>query len=196
MRDNIGDRNGLASGKLRLAIALALVLATSALWAQEGFGTKAPSVTMAPPAAVVVHAGRLGKATLQFRVADGFHINSHQPKSEFLIPTNLKLDAVTNIAVEKTTYPTGQDMSLAFDPGEKLNVYAGDFAVEVMVKPLASVTPGKYTVHGTLRYQACDNAACYPPKNLPVSFEVEVAGGAAKQSPRHSIRNLADPKLK
>ncbi len=194
MRDKIGDSNNQTLNTMRIAVALALVLAASSLWAQEGFGTKAPSVTMAPPAAVAVRAGSLGKATLQFRVAEGFHINSHQPKSEFLIPTNLKLDAVTNIAVEKTTYPTGEDMSFAFDPGEKLNVYAGDFEVEVVVKPLAGVTPGKYTFHGTLRYQACDNAACYPPKNLPVNFEVEVAG--AKQSPRHSIRNLADPKLK
>jgi hypothetical protein len=29
-------------------------------------------------------------------------------------------------------------------------------------------------MHGVLRYQACDNAACYPPKTLPVSFDVKV----------------------
>ena len=27
---------------------------------------------------------------------------------------------------------------------------------------------GKHTIDGTLRYQACDHAACYPPKTLPV----------------------------
>ena len=27
---------------------------------------------------------------------------------------------------------------------------------------------GTHTVDGTLRYQACDHAACYPPKSLPV----------------------------
>jgi hypothetical protein len=25
-------------------------------------------------------------------------------------------------------------------------------------------------VNGTLRYQACDNASCYPPKTLPVQI--------------------------
>ena len=27
---------------------------------------------------------------------------------------------------------------------------------------------GEHTIDGSLRYQACDNAACYPPKTLPV----------------------------
>jgi hypothetical protein len=29
-------------------------------------------------------------------------------------------------------------------------------------------------MHGVLRYQACDNAACYPPKTVPVRFDVKV----------------------
>jgi hypothetical protein len=37
------------------------------------------------------------------------------------------------------------------------------------------VQAGKYIVRGTLKYQACDNAACYPPRQLPVSFDVKIA---------------------
>jgi hypothetical protein len=29
-------------------------------------------------------------------------------------------------------------------------------------------TAGEHTIEGALHYQACDTAACYPPKNLPV----------------------------
>jgi len=47
------------------------------------------------------------------------------------------------------------------------------------VHPLHTVVPGKYEMRGVLRYQACDNAACYPPKKLPVDFEVKVLKGAA-----------------
>ena len=43
------------------------------------------------------------------------------------------------------------------------------------VHPLHDVVPIKYMIRGTLRYQACDKAACYPPKNLPLQFEVKVA---------------------
>jgi hypothetical protein len=33
-----------------------------------------------------------------------------------------------------------------------------------------SVVPGKYEMRGVLRYQACDNAACYPPKKFAREF--------------------------
>jgi len=29
-------------------------------------------------------------------------------------------------------------------------------------------TAGEHTVVGSLRYQACDNASCYPPMTVPV----------------------------
>jgi len=79
-------------------------------------------------------------------------------------------------------------MSFAFAPDEKLSVYSGDFSVAVSVRPLASVLPSKYEFHGNLRYQACDNAACYPPNNLPVKFEVKVVKGppAPKKNPAQS----------
>jgi hypothetical protein len=82
-------------------------------------------------------------------------------------------------AVTKVSYPEGKDMSFPFAPDEKLNVYTGDFAVTMTVRPLHTVQPGKYAIHGDLKYQACDNAACYPPKHLPVEFEVKVLKGTA-----------------
>jgi hypothetical protein len=118
-----------------------------------------------------------GKATsidLPFRVASDYHINSSKPAAEYLIPTTLKLTPPTDIVVGKITYPPSQEMSFAFAPDEKLSVYTGDFTVSVQVRPLSTVLPSKYELRGTLRYQACDNAACYPPKTLPVSFEVQV----------------------
>ena len=54
------------------------------------------------------------------------------------------------------------------------NIYSGDFTINLDVHPLKSVVPGKYVMHGVLRYQACDNAQCFPPKTLPVNFDVKV----------------------
>ena len=123
---------------------------------------------------------------LDFRVAPGFHINSNKPKSEFLIPTALKMDPPTDIALGKTQYPMGKDVSFPFSPDEKLNVFSGDFTIKLSVHPLNSVVPGKYMMRGTLRYQACDNAQCFPPKTLPVSFEVKVV-----KQPSQGHRNPA-----
>jgi len=153
--------------------------------AQPMPGPSAARVTFAPPAIVSVTRGKPGTVTLNFRVGPGFHINSNKPSSEFLIPTTLKLDAPTDIVIGKVSYPKGEDMSFPFASGEKLNVYTGDFAVRVVVRPLHNVVPTKYAIHGNLKYQACDNAACYPPKQLPLSFEVKVAKGA-ETAPRHN----------
>jgi hypothetical protein len=151
-----------------------ICLLTVVLRAQEPPGRKFPSVTMSPPGVASVTRGKANTVQLQFHVSSGFHINSNKPSAEYLIPTVLKLDAPTDIVLGRTTYPEGEQMSFAFAPNEKLSVYSGEFDLAVMVRPLASVLPGKYVFRGELKYQACDNAACYPPKKLPVLFEVKV----------------------
>jgi hypothetical protein len=153
---------------------LGISLLTSFLRAQEPPGKKIPSVTMSPPAVASVTRGKANTVELRFHVSSGFHVNSNKPTAEYLIPTTLKLDVPTDIVLGRITYPEGQQMSFAFAPDEKLSVYSGEFDLAVMVRPLASVLPGKYVFRGELKYQACDNAACYPPKKLPVQFEVKV----------------------
>jgi Thiol:disulfide interchange protein DsbD, N-terminal len=153
---------------------------------QDLTASKKPSVSLVPNGLTSVTAGKGEQAQLRFRISPGFHINSNTPKSEFLIPTVLRLDAPTDIVVGKISYPAGQDMSFPFAPNEKLSVYSGEFTVGVLVRPLHGVIPGKYMFRGQLRYQACDNAACYPPKNLPVQFEVKVA-----KAPKAHVSNPA-----
>ncbi len=133
--------------------------------------------------------GEPGQVELRFRITRGYHVNSNTPKSEFLIPTTLKLDAPTDIVIGKITYPPGQDLTFPFSPDEKLSVYSGDFDIGVVVRPLHNVVPTKYMIHGQLKYQACDNAQCYPPKQLPVQFEVKVTKGkpaSGKRNPAQS----------
>lgn len=151
-------------------IGLLILLATAA----SAQSVKLPSVSFAPVSLVTAQRAKETMVDLDFRVGSGFHINSHTPKSEFLIPTNLKMDLPTDIILGKIEYPAGKDLSFPFSPDEKLNVYSGDFAIRVAVHPLHAVQPGKYVMHGVLRYQACDNAQCFPPKTLPVSFDVKV----------------------
>jgi hypothetical protein len=117
----------------------------------------------AEPQAVI--AGKKSLLELKFVVNDGFHVNSHTPKSELLIPTNLTLKPADGVKAAPVEYPKGQAYSFSFDPSEKLDVYSGAFSVKVPVE----AAKGEHTVDGVLRYQACDHAACYPPKSLPVS---------------------------
>ncbi len=141
---------------------------------------RAPSVSLEPLPLLTVIRGRPNTVDLRFRVESGFHINSNAPKAEFLIPTVLKMNPPTDIVIGRVTYPAGKEMSFAFAPDDKLSVYSGGFTLGVVVRPLASVVPAKYSMRGQLRYQACDNAACYPPKRLPIVFEVQVARGSRR----------------
>ena len=161
-----------------LKFATGLLLVSMLAWAQDLTSPKAPTVSMSPAPLTRVQAGKPGAVELRFHVVPGFHINSNTPKSEFLIPTVLKLDTPTDIVIGKVTYPKGEDLSFPFAPDEKLSVYSGAFEISVVVRPLRNVIPNNYTIRGQLRYQACDKAACYPPKNLPVEFEIKVAKAA------------------
>jgi hypothetical protein len=152
---------------------------------------KAPTLTVAPVPLTTTPRAVATMVNLDFRVPPGYHINSNTPKSEFLIPTALKMDLPTDIILGKIEYPAGEDRAFPFSPDEKLSVYSGDFTIAVAVHPLHSVVPGKYEMRGVLRYQACDNAACYPPKNLPVSFEVKVV----KEPPAHHANPPQSPHL-
>jgi len=158
---------------MRLGIVLAGLLVglpgAGALPAQQVGNLDAPAPK--PKAFVVyateqqgVTAGKLSVLELHFRVVDGFHVNSHTPKSELLIPTQITLQPAAGVKAEPVEYPAGTSYSFSFDPSEKLDVYSGAFTVKLPVVAEA----GTHTVDGTLRYQACDHAACYPPKSLPV----------------------------
>ena len=146
-------------------------------------------VTVAAGTVVTVRSGSTATVHLPFRVVPGFHINSHKPGSELLIPTVLHMDPPTDIEIAKIEYPSGRELSFDFAPNEKLNVYAGDFDVSAMVRPARNTSPGRYRVHGNLRYQACDNRACYPPTQVPVAFDVKVlkpASTRVRRNPRQS----------
>jgi hypothetical protein len=165
----------------KYGLVFGLLLSTCLAWGQANKGLY---VTWAPIPPVTAPRTTQTMVDLNFRVSKGYHINSNTPKSEFLIPTQLKMDVPTDIALGKIAYPAGQDVSFPFSPDEALNVYTGDFTITVAVHPLRSVVPGKYVMRGSLRYQACDNAQCFPPKSLPVSFDVKVV--KEKPGPRHN----------
>jgi hypothetical protein len=47
-------------------------------------------------------------------------------------------------------------------------VYQGEFRVRLRI----TARKGALSLTGGLRYQACDNAACYPPRTLPLRIAV------------------------
>ena len=59
-------------------------------------------------------------------------------------------------------------ISLPIDPKTKLSVYTGEFVIKARIVAAA----GNHTVQAKLRYQACDQNQCLPPKTITVPIEV------------------------
>jgi hypothetical protein len=149
--------------------ALALFVAATAQLGSAQLGSmdtpaKPKSYVLYAAEPQTVPAGRRAVLELRFQVVQPYHINSHTPKSQLLIPTTLTLQPCDGVKAGALQYPAGQPYSFAFDPSDKLDVYAGSFTVRLPVVAAA----GDHTMDGALKYQACDNASCYPPRTLPV----------------------------
>jgi hypothetical protein len=157
----------------RFAYIFVAVFLTAGFTIAQSMGDK-PYVVMAPVGPVQLQAGATKDVNLAFRVGSEYHINSHTPNSPLLIPTVLKLEPSAPVALGDVKYPAGQNVSFAFSGDEKLNVYSGDFAIDAFVKVPSGAAAGSYPVKGSLRFQACDHSACYPPRNIPVEFQVTV----------------------
>jgi hypothetical protein len=116
---------------------------------------------------VQVAAGKPQQVELQFRVLPGFHINSHAPKDELLLATTLSFEPGA-VHERHEVYPDGVAFHLRIGSGETLSVYQNDFRIGVEI----AAPRGASTMEGVLHYQACDEAACYPPRTLPVKIAV------------------------
>lgn len=155
------------------AAVLVIGLGSSAVYGQS-FGSQSRSVAKSDavlylfPEQVTVPAGKASPVTLHFRIAEGLHINSHTPKQEELIPTDFSIPAGAGIRLVGASYPVGSDITLPADPKTKLNVYTGEFSIEAQIVAV----PGNHLVEAKLRYQACSQTECLPPRSIPVAIDV------------------------
>ena len=131
-------------------------------------GAKAEAVQYLYPEQITVPAGKTTPVAMHFRVAQGLHINSHAPKDEYLIPTELSIPVASGVRLEAADYPAGTEFILPVDPGTKLVVYTGEFTIQARIV----AQPGDHMVEARLHYQACDQNACLPPKTIKVPVDV------------------------
>ena len=118
--------------------------------------------------------GSTAKIAFLFNLERNWHINSNRPLDEFLVPTILTLDQMDAIEVEKIIYPEPKLVRLSFSE-EPLSVFEGEFLVGVEVKIKETEQPGiTVELPFSLRYQACDDKQCLPPKTLKISYKIDI----------------------
>jgi thiol:disulfide interchange protein DsbD len=113
------------------------------------------------------------RAMVLVEVQPGYHINDHHPSLDYLIPTEVKLEPSQQVASADVSYPKGQPRKFAFSDAP-LSVYEGTVQFDVALELAPRTLPGSYEVKGQLGYQACNDHACLPPANLPLTFSFKV----------------------
>jgi hypothetical protein len=132
----------------------------------------APALSVAPLPTVKVKKGTQTTVTLKASLPAGYHANSNKPTEAYLIPLTLKWTGGP-LQMETVTYPVPTLEKYSFSD-KPISVVTGEFAISTKFKVPADAQSGPAAQTGTLRYQACDNKACYPPKTVPINVTVSV----------------------
>jgi DsbC/DsbD-like thiol-disulfide interchange protein len=131
-----------------------------------------PQLAIAPPEQISVKRGAAATVKVTATLSPGFHLNSHTPAEDYLIPLTLKWTPGPVEAAD-VAYPAPQMVKVPFQE-KPLSVLTGKFEIATQFKVPAGTAPGLVTVTGKLRYQACNDKSCFPPKTLDVKVPVEV----------------------
>ncbi len=174
------------------ALALAALVAVVAL-------APAPARAQAPadsPSASVValrlvaDADRL-VAGAPFRLAvvadvkPGWHVNSHTPKEDYLIPTEVSLPPVAGLAFEAPVYPAHVELKLPFSE-TPLAVYEGKTVIRVAGKVDPAAAPGPRTLKALLDFQPCNDQQCLAPAQVEATLTIDVAAKGSAASPANA----------
>jgi hypothetical protein len=120
----------------------------------------------------VARRGATTQGTVVLDIPKELHVNSFRPRSEYAIPTTVRVSG-NGVNVGAVTYPPGENRKFQFSE-EPINVYEGTvffwFAVTVPQNYKGKTIEVKAVVH----FQACTTEVCYPPRNKEVTINARV----------------------
>jgi DsbC/DsbD-like thiol-disulfide interchange protein len=147
---------------------LAALLSLASLFAQSsGY------VTVGEPQQVAGKRNAAVQAKIPVAVRPGFHVNSNTPTEEYLIPLKLTWTAAGALEGGSVTYPKPSLEKYEF--AEKpLSVFTGNFELVANFRVAANAPAGPGAAVGKLRYQACNDRACFPPKTIDVTVPYQI----------------------
>jgi thiol:disulfide interchange protein len=127
-------------------------------------------------------AGKPARVAALVTIEHGWHVNSHKPTFDYLLPTVLTLTLPAGWPPEQVTYPKAAMKTFSFVK-EPLAVYDGDFVVLAQLQVPAGTKAGTFPVQAALRYQACNDSQCLPPVTAEAKLQITVGPGG---QPQHS----------
>jgi thiol:disulfide interchange protein len=146
-----------------------------------------------PPAATVaplvendqgVHAGTTIRAALQVSLPEGLHVQSNHPRDPTLIPTVLSINAPVGVSPVELVFPAPIDLKQA-GVDQPLAVFEREFAIGVRLNLAKTIRTGALVVPARLRYQACNDTTCFPPRYVDVQWNFRVVAAGVKAAAAH-----------
>lgn len=126
------------------------------------------------PGEAKIRRGAATRVTLVATIQPGFHVNSHKPLQDYLIPTRVELAEDAPVVLERASFPRGELKSFGFAPDEKLSVYEGTLKVPLRLRAAADAAPGTHTVRLVFHFQACNDQICLRPARREVSLDLRL----------------------
>lgn len=117
--------------------------------------------------------GRSVRATVVMDIPHGLHVQSNKPLDKFLVPTKLDVETPSGMRVGPISYPRPLMRKLKFSKGN-VAVYEGKAMIRFNVTVPASYSGGSGEIKGKLRFQACNDEACFPPVTKEVKMWLNV----------------------
>jgi len=121
-------------------------------------------------------AGKRGaavQATIPLAVDPGFHVNSNKPNEEYLIPLRITWKSTGALQPGEIVFPKPAQEKYEFTE-KPLSIFSGKFAVIANFKVAPDAPAGPGVAVGQLRYQACSDKMCFPPKNVEIALPYSV----------------------
>ncbi|HXT52491.1 MAG TPA: thioredoxin family protein [Thermoanaerobaculia bacterium] len=124
--------------------------------------------------------GEAGRLVALVRIEDGWHVNSHTPTYEYLIPTKLEVALPAGWDAPKLTYPQPEIARFTFAE-EPLSVFQGEVPILAAFRVPKAQSVGEVPLSVTLTYQACNDTQCLPPVEHEQKATLRIGGaGEAK----------------
>jgi thioredoxin:protein disulfide reductase len=139
-----------------------------------------------------VHGGVESRALLEISLGEGWHVNSHTPLDEFLIPTVLDISGGPEGIETEVLYPPHTLAVLSFST-EKVAVYESRFSMGLRFTLPASTAPGDYVLRGKFHYQACNDTQCVAPEVLELKVPISVVAADTTLTSKDEERFAAFP---
>ncbi|HEV7701424.1 MAG TPA: protein-disulfide reductase DsbD N-terminal domain-containing protein [Pyrinomonadaceae bacterium] len=117
--------------------------------------------------------GTAARGTIVLNIPGGLHVNSSRPNSEYAIATSVRVSSVRGVKVGGVSYPRGHNRKFEFSE-TALNVYEGRVSFPFTVTVPASFRGQMLRVNVSVKYQACTNEVCYPPKTKTITLTARV----------------------